>query len=116
MSEEPTYTYVKGQGWVAGFQPEYPTLIQNIGRYRVTLTDREPLNGESFFTQSTYGDNRKPLELLGAALLVPYWQDKFTRFTSDELARSLPVWSRNYDYALETRGRTRVIVVGFEPL
>lgn len=48
MSEEPTYEYIKGQGWVVA--PPCETVSGVIGKWHVVLMRRRPVKGEFFFT------------------------------------------------------------------
>lgn len=44
---EPVYTYIKGQGWVP--QPPYFIETVRLGKYMLTVEDRQPNVGEYYW-------------------------------------------------------------------
>ncbi len=50
MSEEPTYEYIKGTGWV----PSLTKISSRVfGKWRMTIFDRKPEIGEPYFLYVT---------------------------------------------------------------
>lgn len=47
MSDEPTYEYIKGQGWVPS---THETFTGIIGKWHVTLIKRKPEIGEYYWS------------------------------------------------------------------
>ena len=86
---EPTYSYIKGQGWVVY---NCLILIEIIGSYRITLELRQPQIGEYFFTQ--YSNNGDPLEGIMNHMRVGTWRTLIEdgRFNSN---------ASTWDYAWE---------------
>lgn len=81
MSDEPTYEYFKGKGWV-------PSTVRghsvNIGLWRVTVYERKPEIGECYFT---YVDNIP-------RLMVELSRDSYWRalYSKEELGNNFSVW------------------------
>lgn len=61
MTEGPVYEYVRGQGWVPGGHPTV-SCISDCGQYRLTLIERRPVNGESFFADDVNASLQTLLE------------------------------------------------------
>ena len=72
MSEEPVYTFVKGQGWVV---QQYRQLTFTVEGVTITLVERPPEFGEHFWT----GPN--PIEVLADALKDSYWRNIYIKRT-----------------------------------
>lgn len=84
---EPTYHYVKGQGWVPSTAD---FCVGTCGQWRITLIRRLPLKGEYFFT--SYSPLIETMKALIEGDDDDYWPRVFRVFLGEEAINKIPVW------------------------
>lgn len=109
---DPIYYFEKGKGWVPRLKPPFPTDTFIVGKFRITASEREPENGEHFYSQH----GRDALKSVVEAMRDNYWFRLFTNRNLAEMLAQIPKWNANKSYLEEIRDGYHCIVMELEYL